>query len=132
MADDMLLDQMLQDDSGQIMANASNNDIQIDGPQMDVGASNLPLGQDDVLNSLFASNQEYQNAVEAHQITTGMPVQASTSGMTRTASTRTVGTRPTGGVSHLGGASSKDASGGNEINKLSNMWASAPDVRKHF
>jgi hypothetical protein len=131
MADDKLLDQMLQTDvqaSRQVLASAGapSMDIEIEGPSMDVGE--VRLGSDDeALTALFASSPEVQEAAHAHQLQTGMPVQA----MTRTASTRTLGTRPTQGVSSLGGAVPA-SSGGSDVDKLAGLWQSAPDVRSVF
>jgi myosin heavy subunit len=125
MGDDQLLDQMLMDQSG-LDPMAANEDIQMDGPEMDLMASE----EDEVLTNLFASGSEYQNAVTAQAVTAGEAPRAPAA-MPRTASTRTVGTRPSNGVSNLGGAGGNARSTG-EIDKLSNLWASAPDVRKHF
>lgn len=135
MADDQLLDQMLQTDvqaSRQVAASsvgAASMDIEIEGPSMDVGE--VHLGSDDeALTALFASSPEVQEAAHAHALQHGTPVQAS-AGMTRTAATRTVGTRPSGGVASLGGAVPA-ASGGNDVDKLSSLWQSAPDVKSVF
>jgi hypothetical protein len=108
------------------------SDIEMDAPQMDVGGVQL-TDDDAILSQVFASSQEVQNALTAaaHQ---GLPVSAGfspTAGMTRTASTRTVGTRPTAGVSQLGGAGAP-ASASDENSKLSSLWSSAPDVSNTF
>jgi hypothetical protein len=134
-SDAELLDRMLAEptvastDTAMTTASAgSMGDIQIEGASMDM--SEVRLGsEDEALTALFASHDEVQNAAHAHSLQTGIPVQAST-GMSRTASTRTVGTRPTGGVSQLGGGSAP--SRGSEVDKLSGLWASAPDVKNVF
>jgi hypothetical protein len=136
MGDDQMLDQMLQqqvqastDTSMLTTATGPMMDIQLEGSSMDM--TEVRLGsEDEALATLFASHDEVQQAAFAQSLQTGIPVQASAP-MTRTASTRTVGTRPTGGVSQLGGASAP-SSGGGEIDKLSNLWASAPNVKSVF
>jgi hypothetical protein len=138
MADDQLLDQMLQQPAQQQMmaADASpgaSMDIELQGASMDTGEVKLG-SEDEVLKTIFASNSEVQDATAAHAILTGVPHQASAApagGMTRTASTRTVGTRPTGGVAQLGGGTSGEAPS-SDIDKLSGLWQSAPDVRNVF
>lgn len=133
MAEDQLLDQMLQDElgqPGQMMMGGAEPEIQMEASSMDVGE--VQLGEADaVLSTLFASNPEYQNAAEASQIQSGgQPVMAG-QGMGRTASTRTVGTRPSNGVAQIGGASGSQA-GGSDVDRLSNLWATAPDVKNVF
>ena len=133
MAEDQLLDQMLQDElgqPGQMMMGGAEPEIQMEASSMDVGE--VQLGEADaVLSTLFASNPEYQNAAEASQIQGGgQPVTAG-QGMGRTASTRTVGTRPSNGVAQIGGASGSQA-GGSDVDRLSNLWATAPDVKNVF
>jgi len=121
-ADQALVDEMLQD--GPALA---EEQIQMDVPDMDMG---LGVGgdEDPALQAIFASDSEVQRAMEARDIERGHQPTAS-----RTASTRTVGTRPTAGVSQLGGGSSAGgASGADEINKLARMWSSAPDVSTVF
>jgi hypothetical protein len=135
-SDDQMLDQMLQQ---QVQASTDTSmltagtgpmmDIQLEGPSMDM--TEVRLGsEDEALTALFASHDEVQQAAQAQSLQTGIPVQASTFSMSRTASTRTVGTRPTGGVSQLGGASAP--SSGGEIDKLAGLWASAPNVKSVF
>ena len=126
--DDQLLDQMLQDD-GQQPVFAGLEDIQLEGASMDTGETRL-ASEDEVLSTLFASHDEVRQANHANALQgISAPVVAS-QGSTRTASTRTVGTRPTAGVSTLGSGS--NASSGGDIDKLSNLWASAPDVKGVF
>ncbi len=128
MAEDQLLDQMLQDELGQPGQMMGEPEIQMEASSMDVGE--VQLGEADaVLSTLFASNPEFQNATEAAQIQ-GQPVLAG-QGMGRTASTRTVGTRPSHGVAQIGGASGSHA-GGTDVDRLSNLWATAPDVKNVF
>ena len=136
MADDQLLDQMLQEGLGQPgqqqVPMAQGQDIQLEPNSMDIGE--VQLGEaDEVLTALFASNTEYQNAAEAHQIQTGQPVTASVpQPMVRTAASRTIGTRPTVGVSQIGGAPAGAAPSTGEVDKLSGLWQSAPDVSNVF
>ena len=152
MEDDQMLDQMLMDQAppmGQpgmeqpiIMADQSGEqEIQIEGAQMDVGET--VLGPEDAtLQALFASHKEVQQAQAAVALETGVvpeaiqipqqPVQVPTvtAGMTRTAATRTVGTQPTGGVSAIGGGA--PTGGPSDVDKLSNLWNTAPDVSAVF
>lgn len=109
--DDMLTQQD-QHDSGM--------GIELEAANMDTG--DLSVTADDaILNQLFAS-QEDEDAQQAQG-------QQQKQAAVRTASTRTVGTRPTQGVSQLGGLPSAGKGGDN---KLENIWASAPDVREVF
>lgn len=121
--DQMLLDEMLAaPDAPMDMGGAG--DIELEPSEMDVGGD---LGPEDAdLKMLFAT-QETQDAEQAQQ---AQEKQASV----RTASTRTVGTKPTAGVSRVGGfGQTKTASAGsNDVDKLSNLWATAPDVKEHF
>lgn len=125
--DDQLLDDMLAPQTASAAGDMSGmGDIQLEPSPMDVGEVQL-TADDDVLKTLFAT-QETQDAEEAQQ-SQGQQHQASV----RTASTRTVGTRPSAGVSKVGGASAATSkTAGNEVDKLTNLWSSAPDVREHF
>jgi hypothetical protein len=118
-ADDALLDDMLMDTPGGM----SEMDIEMEAPSMDM--SDAVLGpEDEVLKTLFATDdQGGQGGQEQEQ---AQQKQA----MTRTASTRTVGTRPSGGVSRVGGGA--PAGRGSDADKLSSLWASAPDVKDAF
>lgn len=119
-SDDALLDNMLMDAPGGM----SEMDIEMDAPSMDVG--DQPLGpEDEVLKTLFANDEAEQGQEEQEQAQ-----QQKQAGMSRTASTRTVGTRPSGGVSRVGGGA--PAGRGGESDKLSSLWASAPDVKDAF
>lgn len=120
--DDQLLDQMLQQQDVQAAVDPTFGDIQLDGPNMDVGEAKMG-SEDEVLNTLFASHTEVREASLAQSIQTGSPV--------RTASTRTVGTRPTAGVAHLGGGVSAPSSS-SDVDKLAGLWQSAPDVKNVF
>jgi hypothetical protein len=138
MADDQLLDQMLQQQqqpSQQMMASAApgaSMDIELQSTAMDVGEAKLG-SEDEALATLFASNAEVRDAAQALAIQgLGTPHQASAAPMTRTASTRTVGTRPTGGVAQLGGGASGGEASSSDIDKLSGLWSSAPDVSNVF
>ena len=108
-------------------------DIQLDTPSMDVGEIQLSPGEDDTLRQLFANNPEYKNAQEAAgqgQDDQGQQGQQKQAHVVRTASMRTVGTRPTAGVSQIGGVSSN--AGAATGRDLSSLWNSAPDVREVF
>ncbi len=102
----------------------SEMDIEMDTPGMDV--SDNPLApEDEVLKSLFAADEEPEQQEPEQQ-------QGQKQGSVRTASvaSRTLGTRPTQGVSRVGGGAAPERGG--EIGQLSSMWSSAPDVRKAF
>ena len=100
--------------------------IELETPIMDTG--DIGLGpEDDVLRSLFA-NDETQAQEEIQQQGEGQQKQASM----RTASTRTVGTRPTGGVSRIGGGATPSSKNASEIDRMTGLWASAPDVSEAF
>ena len=116
--EDAMIDEMLQEP----MEGDPEADIELEGIPMDIGEVEMAEG-DQVLSELFATNVEVQQARAAHSIETGIPV--------RTASTRTVGTRPTAGVSQIGGAASPSGPS-EETDKLSNLWRSAPDVSDVF
>jgi len=125
------IDQMLAE-QGQIEPMA-NMDIQLDTPSMDVGEVQLTPDEDDTLRQLFANNPEYKNAQEAAgqgQDDQGQQGQQKQAHVVRTASMRTVGTRPTAGVSQIGGVSSNAGAGAGR--DLSSLWNSAPDVREVF
>jgi hypothetical protein len=134
-SNDQMIDQMLQQGQGQSAQMANEMDIQMDSPQMDIGEAQMGP-EDDVLSTLFANNSEVQNAQQAYQLQHGTPapMQAQASSMIRTAATRTVGTRPTGGVTKLGGLGSPapTSGSGGDVEKLSNLWNSAPDVSDVF
>jgi hypothetical protein len=128
LSDDQLLDQMLQD-QGQVQQ-LPEVDVQLEGAPMDIGET--PLGpEDEVLGQLFASNKEVQQAAQAQALQDGVPAPAATPPI-KTASTRTVGTRPTGGVSQIGGSGSADTPASGDVDKLSGLWRSAPDVSGVF
>jgi len=113
-SDEQVLDQMLAQDD-QII---DDGGIQMDQSQMDVGMDDLGP-EDDVLRTLFAQDDDQsQDQDQAQQK------------QARTASTRTVGTRPTAGVSKIGGTGG--STGGTVIDNLSSLWQSAPDVRDAF
>jgi hypothetical protein len=120
--DGELIDQMLAQQTQQ-QSPMANMDIELDTPTMDVGE--VQLGpEDDMLRSLFA-NDETQQAEQAQD--GGQQKQAHA---VRTASTRTVGTIPTQGVSRIGGGSTASSTGSGD--KLASIWSSAPDVREAF
>lgn len=125
--DGALIDVMLASGGG-IAAPPSEMDIELEAPSMDVGE--VQLGpEDDVLRQLFA-NEEVQQAQQAQGDDQGQQKQAHA---VRTAATRTIGARPTQGVSQIGGTPGAGASGADaQIQKLSSMWGSSPDVREAF
>jgi len=123
------LQQMQQQGQGQQMQvqpaqQLDQFDIEMDAPEM--GLEDPVMGpEDEILRTLYANDQ--QEGQEEQQ--EGQEEQQK-QGTVRTAATRTVGTKPTAGVSKLGGvAQVKTAS---ETDKLSSLWASAPDVSEVF
>jgi hypothetical protein len=85
------------------------------------------MGQgDETLMQLFANEETEQAQQAQEQQAQSQQKQAGV----RTASTRTVGTRPTAGVARLGGAAG--AASSNDTNRLSSLWATAPDVKDVF
>ncbi len=136
-SDDQLLDQMLAPGVGQGggMAPAAppiaEMDIQMDAPNMDIGDVTFAPGEDDVLRQLFSSDGEALAAQQAQEAQ-GQQQQVQSSRV-RTASSalRTIGTVPSGGVARIGGAASPP-SRGQEVDRLTNLWQSAPDVREVF
>jgi hypothetical protein len=119
LSDDQLFDQVIQQQP--VMANVDSMDIELENNLMDIGTTHL-ANEDETLRALFA-NEEVQDAEEAQQI------QEKQAGV-RTASTRTVGTRPTAGVSQIGGRVASSST--NDVDKLSSLWQSSPDVRNVF
>lgn len=132
-SNDQMIDQMLAQQQQVQGLDANDFGIQMDSPSMDIGEVGMGP-EDEVLSTLFANNAEVQNAQQAHVLQHGAPapmqVQAAATPQTRTASTRTIGTRPTNGVTQLGGSPSPSAGG--DVEKLSNLWNSAPDVSDVF
>lgn len=127
LSEEQMLDQLTQQQDIPQQVMASEFDIELEGPSIDTG---IHLGsEDEALNAIFASNAEVRDATQAQALQTGIPVQAS-AGMSRTAATRTIGTRPSAGVSQLGGSAS--AGSASEIDKLAGLWQSAPDVSNVF
>jgi hypothetical protein len=146
--DEQVLDDMLAEAGCQ----TAEADIEMLPAQMDVTVDDLGP-EDEVLRQLFAqdddekeqdkqSQDQDQDKGKQQQKQQGQQQQdkgqqqkqqkqAAAPGVIRTAATRTVGTRPTEGVSKLGGTS---ASGGGQesIDQLSNLWKTAPDVRDAF
>ena len=128
LSDDQLLDQMLQD-QGEVQQ-MPQIDVQLEGAPMDIGET--PLGpEDEILGQLFAANKEVQQATQAQALQDGLAAPAPMAPI-KTASTRTVGTRPTGGVSQIGGSGSANVPGTGDVDKLSGLWRSAPDVSGVF
>jgi hypothetical protein len=135
-SDDALLNQMLTP-SGAIDVGAppiAEMDIQMEAPSMDIGDVTFQPGEDEMLRQLFAGGSEAQAAQQAQQIQEGQGQQAQgqqVQANIRTAALRTVGTRPTAGVARIGGAGAPP-SRGQEVNQLTSLWQSAPDVREVF
>jgi hypothetical protein len=125
MSDDQMIDDMLMGEPGY----EPEMEVQLEGIPMDIGEVEMGAG-DEVLSALFASDPEVMQAQQALAIQTGIPQQQVQASI-RTASTRTVGTHPTGGVSQIGGAASGGGSG-SDVDKLSSLWRSAPDVKDIF
>jgi hypothetical protein len=133
-SDDALIDQLLMPGGGgsaPAPGSIAEMDIQMEAPSMDIGDVSFQPGEDDMLRQLF-SNDEAMAAQQAQQQgqdqgQQGQQVQANI----RTAALRTVGTRPTAGVSRIGGAGAPP-SRGQDVDKLTSLWASAPDVREVF
>ena len=125
-ADDQLLDDMLM--GPQAAGGMSEVDIEMEPSQMDMSDVVLSATDDEVLRGLFA-NEETADAQAAQAA-----AQQKQGGMSRTASsnpsTRTLGTRPTGGVSKVGGAPAPQTGG--SVDALTALWPSAPDVREAF
>jgi len=114
MTDDELVNSMFEEP---VDSYSDLDDFELGAP--DMGLDDFQDdGQD--LGGLFASD-ELQAAMEMQALQNGFSMQAST--------TRTVGTRPTGGVSQLGRVASASSSGSSD---LSNLWESAPDVSSKF
>lgn len=123
-ADEMLLDDMLADPTAPM--GDMGGDIELEPSPMDVGEMGLGP-EDEALKMLFANDDEQEQAQA--QAPAQDQKQAS---VLRTASTRTVGTKPTAGVSRVGGSVSQSKTASSDVDKLSNIWSSAPDVRDHF
>jgi len=127
------MDQILADETDQQQQQFSSEaDIQMDAPSMDIGEVSL-TDEDQVLSQVFASGAEINMALQANNLQ-GIPnpnfLPEGSQAMTRTAS-RKVGTQPSSGVSQLGGSSSssQDTS---DINSLTSLWNTAPDVSSVF
>jgi len=115
------LEQLLADDSCGPLA---EGDIEMDPAPLDT--ENVVLaGEDEILRTLFAQDEQVEEDDQ------GQAQVQQKQGSRRTASTRTVGTRPRAGVAKLGGSTSKTASDA-VVDKLSSLWQSAPDVRDAF
>jgi len=117
--DAQVLDQMLAG------CGLAEGDIQMDPAPMDVGVDDLGA-EDEVLRTLFAQDDSQEEKDQGKGQEQEQEKQASI----RTASTRTVGTRPTAGVAKLGGAGAKSDNA--TIESLSALWQTAPDVRDAF
>ena len=103
-------------------------DIQLDGSSMGMDEVQMSPGEDDMLRQLFA-NEETQ--AQEEQQAQGQQQEQQKQATIRTASTRTVGTRPSAGVARLGGLGAQNT-GNNEAAKLASLWTSAPDVSEAF
>ncbi len=133
--DDQLLDQMLMPGGGQGAAPGgppiAEMDIQMEAPSMDIGDVAFQPGEDEMLKQLFASGDEALAAQQAQDAQQGGQAQQQHQANVRTAAMRTIGTRPSAGVSRIGGAGAPP-SRGQEVDKLTSLWQSAPDVREVF
>jgi len=127
-ADDAALADLLMEPG--LDADMSEMGIEMEPSPMDVGDAGL-APEDDVLMTLFASDEQGQGqqakSEEKEEKEQGQGQQKQA--MSRTASTRTVGTRPTQGVSRVGGSMGNS---GGDVNKLAALWPSAPDVSDAF
>lgn len=136
LSDDQLLDQMLMGPgagAAPAPGGVAEMDIQMEAPSMDIGEVAFQPGEDDMLRQLFSNDeamaaQQAQAAQEQQGQQQGQQVQAAN---IRTAALRTVGTRPTAGVARIGGAGAPPTRGA-EVDKLTSLWQSAPDVREVF
>jgi hypothetical protein len=125
-ADDQLLDDMLM--GPQAGAGPSEVDIELEASPMDTGEVVLSATDDEVLKTLFA-NEETEQAQQAQGMEPGQK-QARVRTASANPSTRTLGTRPTAGVSKVGGAPSGRS--GSDVDSLASLWPSAPDVKEAF
>jgi hypothetical protein len=116
--------QAQQQTDEQVLDEMLGQDIEMTPSQMDISVDDLGP-EDEVLRQLFAQDQEQEGEQEKKQ----QGQQQQKKEAVRTASTRTVGTRPSEGVSKLGGGSK---GGQDSIDSLSRLWQSAPDVRDVF
>jgi WNK lysine deficient protein kinase len=132
-SDDQLIDQMLMPGGAQTQgAPIAEMDIQMEAPNMDIGDVQFAPGEDAMLKQLFASGDEAQAAQQAQEAQQGQAQQqGQVQANIRTAALRTFGTRPTAGVSRIGGAGAPPSRGA-EVDKLTSLWQSAPDVREAF
>ena len=132
-SDDQLIDQMLMGPGGAAATPAgapiAEMDIQMEAPNMDIGDVTFEPGEDAMLRQLFATGDEAMAAQQAQEAQQGQGQQ--TQANVRTAALRTIGTRPMGGVARIGGAGAPP-SRGQEVDKLTSLWQSAPDVREAF
>ena len=119
--EEAMLDQMLTPQEAMPMP-MQEGDIEMGMSEMDTGE--VVLGSDDeVLRTLFAQDDDDEQKDDGQQ-------QQKQAGVA-SASTATVGTKPTGGVSRIGG-STRVASTTAPDSNLQNLWATAPDVRDAF
>ena len=131
-SDDQLIDQMLMPGGAPAAApgQIAEMDIQMEAPSMDIGDVAFQPGEDEMLRQLF-SNDEAQAAQQAQEAQgQGQQGQVQASNV-RTAALRTVGTRPSAGVARIGGAGAPPGRG-QEVDRLTSLWQSAPDVREVF
>ena len=128
-ADDVALADMLMMDPG--YGDMSEMGIEMEPAPMDTGDMGMGLGpEDDVLMTLFAADQQKKQQSQEEESDEQQGQQQKKQAMARTASTRTVGTRPSQGVSRVGGGFGGNAGG--DVNKLAALWPSAPDVSDAF
>lgn len=123
-ADSQMIDQMLAQDEEVMMGDMG---LTMEPSTMDMGEMAMTAKEEQQLSQLFFANDQQQIPAEPEQQL--RQASASQAPVTRTASTRTVGTRPTAGVSQLGGFA---ASAGEQGTDLSKLWNSSPDITSAF
>jgi hypothetical protein len=105
---------------------------------MDIGDVSFQPGEDAILRDIFSSDEllaaQQAQQVQQDQQQGGQPQQGQHQANIRTAAYRTVGARPTVGVSRIGGSvnAGYSAGGNQEISRLGSLWQTAPDVREAF
>jgi len=117
----------------------SEMDIEMQPPTMDIGDVSFQPGEDAMLREIFSSDeliaaQQAQQAQDQQQGGQQQQGQDQHQANIRTAAYRTVGARPTVGVSRIGGSVNPgySAGGNQEISRLGSLWQTAPDVREAF
>jgi hypothetical protein len=125
-ADEML--ELLSDPSMDGMDAEDDMGFELESPAMDLDDVDLGPEDQDLMNVMAGEKTQQQESDESEEEEEEAP-QASKKANVRTASTRTVGTRPTSGVNRLGNGAPVQSG---EVNKLSSLWATAPNVKDAF